>query len=59
VFFDYYEDEKISHISFLRHQYVFGLVNNESSFVEIKVNGLRKRKVFLKEIIGQETLFLV
>ena len=58
-FFDYYGDEKISHISFLSHQYVFGLVNDESSFVEIKVNGLRKRKVFLKEIINQETLFPV
>lgn len=58
-FFDYYGDEKISHISFLRHQYVFGLVNDESSFIEIKVNGLRKRKVFLKEIIEQETLFPV
>jgi hypothetical protein len=58
-FFDFYDDDKVSHISFLPHHYVFGIAPDDSSFIEIKLNGIKKRKIYVQEILNQETLFPV
>ena len=58
-FFDYYDDDKVSQISFLPHQFVYGLAPDETSFIEIKLNGIKKRKIYVHEILNQETLFPV